>query len=63
MRPPLTLFKRSVSLAVRLEGGPDLVTLPRPELDRRLRGFLDGRVEALEAHLGCKLKLVPVVFA
>jgi hypothetical protein len=59
--PPLTLFKHSVGLAVRLEGGPDLVTLPRPDLDHRLRSFLDGHVDALEAHIGCRLKLIPVV--
>lgn len=61
--PSLPLFSRSVALSVLLEGGPVVVTLAHPELDRRLRGFLGGRAEALKSMLGCSLKLVPHVLA
>jgi hypothetical protein len=57
--PPLELFRRSVALSVLLERAPDIVTLPEAEIDRRLRGFLDGRVETVESTVGCGLKLVP----
>ena len=59
--PPLAFFSRSVALSVLVEGGPEFNSLPPSQLDRRLRAFLGGRVEALEAMLRCPLKLVSYV--
>jgi hypothetical protein len=61
--PNRIAFRRSFALVVHLEGGPSLITLPTHEINARLRRFLGGVVERAEGHIGCNLKLVPVVVA